>query len=190
MEQFETGIDKFQESTILDACVNKEGIKCGPFGTQLKQSEYQESGVPVWGIPEINVEFQKEPEVYVSSEKAEMLSAYSLIPGDIAMSRKGNVGQCAIYPDYLDAGIIASDVLRIRIDKERLMPKFMQYQLHHSDKVKNQIQQISNGAVMAGINVTKLKTIMIYVPPMELQYRFVEVAEQSDKSKSLIQKLT
>ena len=183
MEQFETGIDKFQESTILDACVNKEGIKCGPFGTQLKQSEYQKSGVPVWGIPEINVEFQKEPEVYVSSEKAEMLSAYSLIPGDIAMSRKGNVGQCAIYPDYLDAGIIASDVLRIRIDKERLMPKFMQYQLHHSDKVKNQIQQISNGAVMAGINVTKLKTIMIYVPPMELQYRFVEVAEQSDKSK-------
>ena len=73
----------------------------------MKQAEYTKTGIPVWGIPEINVEFHKAPEIFVTSEKAEQLSSYSIIAGDIAMSRKGNVGQCAIYPDSFEDGIIA-----------------------------------------------------------------------------------
>ena len=184
---FEGGDKSFTECQIIDTCVEKDDIKCGPFGTQLKQSEYTETGVAIWGIPEINAEFKKDPEIFVSPEKAQNLQAFSLLPGDIAMSRKGNVGQCAIYPDGFEAGIIASDVLRIRIDKSRLLPKFMQYQLHHSESVKHQISLVSNGAVMAGINVTKLKSIKVYVPPMELQLQFVAIAEQSDKSKFVYQ---
>lgn len=180
---FEAEGKSFPECTIIEACVDKDDIKCGPFGTQLKQSEYTNEGVAVWGIPEINSEFQKKPEIFVTSEKAEKLAPFSLVPGDIAMSRKGNVGQCAIYPADFEPGIIASDVLRIRVDRERLVPRFMQYQLHYSNHVRNQILQVSNGAVMAGINVTKLKGITVFVPPIELQNEFVTFVEQSDKSK-------
>ena len=183
IEMFESGDKSFTECSIIETCVGKDDIKCGPFGTQLKQSEYTEAGVAVWGIPEINAEFKKAPVIFVSQEKANQLEPFSLIPGDIAMSRKGNVGQCAIYPDDFEPGIIASDVLRIRIDRSRLVPKFMQYQLHHSESVKHQISLVSNGAVMAGINVTKLKSIKVYVPPMDLQIQFVTIADQSDKSK-------
>jgi len=183
IEMFDSVNHAFPECTIIEACIDKDDIKCGPFGTQLKQSEYTECGVAVWGIPEINSGFGKTPEIFVTPEKAEKLSSFSLIPGDIAMSRKGNVGQCAIYPDSFEPGIIASDVLRIRIDRNKLIPKFMLYQLHHSDRVKRQIMQVSNGAVMAGVNVTKLKGIAVYVPPMSLQRRFVAFAEQLDKSK-------
>lgn len=168
---------------IIDTCEKKDDIKCGPFGTQLKQSEYTSSGVAIWGIPEINSEFQKKPEIFVTPEKAEKLEPFSLVAGDIAMSRKGNVGQCAIFPASFVPGIIASDVLRIRVDRSKLVPRFMQYQLHHSEHVRNQILQISNGAVMAGINVTKLKSITVYTPPLELQKTFVAFVEQSDKSK-------
>lgn len=180
---FERTKHPFSECTILEACANKDDIKCGPFGTQLKQAEYTKTGVAVWGIPEINTEFKKAPEIFVAPEKAEQLQPYSLIPGDIAMSRKGNVGQCAIYPELFAPGIIASDVLRIRVDRDRLIPKFMQYQLHHSEHVRNQILQVSNGAVMAGINVTKLKSITVFIPPKSLQEEFVLFTEQSDKSK-------
>lgn len=189
IEMFEADGKSFTECSIIDTCVEKDDIKCGPFGTQLKQSEYTETGVAVWGIPEINADFQKTPEIFVSPEKAKKLESFSLIPGDIAMSRKGNVGQCAIYPPDFEAGIIASDVLRIRIDQSRLIPKFMQYQLHHSESVKHQILLVSNGAVMAGVNVTKLKSIKVYVPPMDLQMQFVALAEQSDKSKFVVEQL-
>ena len=161
VEMFDINNHSFPESKIIDVCANKDDIKCGPFGTQLKQSEYETSGVAVWGIPEINSDFKKSPDIFVTQEKAQNLSAFSLIPGDIAMSRKGNVGRCAIFPDTFAPGIIASDVLRIRIDANHLLPKFMQYQLHHSEKVKRQIELVSNGVVMAGINVTKLKNILL-----------------------------
>lgn len=183
IEMFEGQEVSFPECEIIDVCEKKDDIKCGPFGTQLKQAEYTKSGVAVWGIPEINSQFNKTPEIFVTPEKAEKLESFSLISGDIAMSRKGNVGQCAIFPDSFAPGIIASDVLRIRIDRKKLIPIFMQYQLHNSEYVRNQILKVSNGAVMAGINVTKLKTIKVFVPPIELQKSFVKLVEQSDKSK-------
>ena len=183
VEMFESEEADFPKVEIQDACASRDDIKCGPFGTQLKQAEYQESGVGIWGIPQINSEFSIQPDAYVTPEKAKQLSPYSLIPGDIAMSRKGNVGQCAIFPNNLEDGIIASDVLRIRVDQSRLLPKFMQFQLHHSWNVKQQILRVSDGAVMAGINVTKLKSIEVFIPPMSLQQRFVSLADQIDKSK-------
>lgn len=183
IEMFEMVDTPFPKCSIIEACINKDDIKCGPFGTQLKQAEYTTSGVPVWGIPEINSAFEKKPEIFVTQDKAQTLAAFSLVSGDIAMSRKGNVGQCAIYPEGFDPGIIASDVLRIRIDQEKLLSQFMQYQLHHSEYVKRQIGLVSNGAVMAGINVTKLKNITVYIPPVKLQIAFVECVKQADKSK-------
>ena len=62
----------------------------------------------------------------------------------------------------------------------------MQFQLHHSWNVKQQILRVSDGAVMAGINVTKLKSIEVFIPPMGLQRRFVSIVEQTDKSKLAI----
>src|SRR5262249_22030080 len=29
------------------------GVKCGPFGSALKKNEYTDTGVPVWGIPNV-----------------------------------------------------------------------------------------------------------------------------------------
>ena len=40
---------------------------------------------------------------------------------------------------------------------------------------------------MAGINVTKLKSISVYIPPLGSQKEFVAFVEQSDKSKFALQ---
>ena len=99
-----------------------DDIKCGPFGTQLNKNEYQKNGVALWEIPQINSGFKLKPTHFLTKEKAEKLRAYSLEPGDIAMSRKGNVGQCGIFPAGYKSGIIHSDVLRIRVDRRRVNP--------------------------------------------------------------------
>ena len=41
---------------------------------------------------------------------------------------------------------------------------------------------------MAGINVTKLKQIFVYLPPINLQDEFVATVAQVDKSKDAIKK--
>ncbi|MDD5886692.1 MAG: restriction endonuclease subunit S [Oscillospiraceae bacterium] len=179
---------KWEKCKLVDVCVNSDDIKCGPFGTQLGKDEYTEEGVAVWEIPQINSEFRTLPTHFVTEKKAEELDAYSIIPGDIAMSRKGNVGRCAVFPSSFENGIIHSDVLRIRLNEMKALPEFMMRQLHYSGDIQHQIELVSSGAIMAGINVTKLKQILIYLPPMNLQSKFVESVAQIDKSKAAIQK--
>ena len=174
---------KWEKCRLVDACSNSDDIKCGPFGTQLGKDEYTEEGVSVWEIPQINSEFKTLPTHFVTEEKAAALNAYSIIPGDIAMSRKGNVGRCAVFPATFENGIIHSDVLRIRLDKAKVLPEFMMRQLHYSGDIQHQIELVSSGAIMAGINVTKLKQIYVYLPPIDLQGKFVEFIAQVDKSK-------
>ena len=173
---------------LVDVCMNDGDIKCGPFGTQLGKDEYVDEGVPVWGIPQVNVCFSRKTGDFITTEKAKKLKEYSLISGDIAMSRKGNVGQCAIYPKGYPNGIIHSDVLRIRVSEKLCNPEFLMHQLHFSRAVKTEIDLVSNGAIMAGINVTKLKKINIYIPPIKLQHQFAIFVTQVDKSKLAIQK--
>ena len=71
-----------------------------------------------------------------------------------------------------------SDLLRIRIDTTRSLPICLTSQLTLSRDVERQIAQISHGAVMAGINVTKLKSIEVLVPPMPLQHKFARLVER------------
>ena len=174
------------ECALIELCVSKDDIKCGPFGTQLSKSEYQKEGVAVWGIPQINSHFIIPPSDYVSQEKAVVLKDYSVVAGDIVMSRKGNVGQCSVFPDSFENGIIHSDVLRLRLDYDKANSIFMMYQLHLSDSIKHQIQLVSSGALMPGINVTKLKNIKVQVPPLALQQSFAEKIQSIEKQKETI----
>ena len=88
---------QWKKEKLVDACKNPDDIKCGPFGTQLSKDEYCSSGVAVWEIPQINSGFATQPTHFLTDEKANQLEAYSIKSGDIAMSRKGNVGRCAVY---------------------------------------------------------------------------------------------
>ena len=178
---------EYPELKLVDICVDADDIKCGPFGTQLNRDEYKAKGVAVWEIPQINSGFSEMPTHFITEEKAVILNAYSIEPGDIAMSRKGNVGKCGLFPENLKKGIIHSDVLRIRVDKRKVDSCFMMYQLHFSEAVKRQIEMVSSGAIMAGINVTKLKQIKVRIPELENQRMFAAFVERVDQQKQTIQ---
>ena len=178
---------EWPDCKLIEVCDENDDIKCGPFGTQLSKDEYQESGIPVWEIPQINSAFAIPPEHFVTAEKAEQLRAYSLSAGDIVMSRKGNVGKCAIFPADKPNGILHSDVLRIRVSNKKANPCFIMCQLHFSRDIIRQIEMVSSGAIMAGVNVTKLKEIIVKLPPLDIQCQFAFFVSQVDKSKVVVQ---
>jgi type I restriction enzyme S subunit len=173
--------------SLIEGCESKKDVKCGPFGTQLSKSEYQENGIPVWGIPQINSEFKILPKEFVTKEKATELDEYSVVPNDIVMSRKGNVGKCSLFPKGFSKGVIHSDVLRIRTDFKKIHPVFLLFQLKHSKKIEIQIKGVTKGAIMAGINVGLLKHIIIDQPPIELQIQFARIVEKTEALKSQYQ---
>jgi len=168
----------FPRVRLAEMCVSTDDIKCGPFGTQLKQHEFRSTGVPLWGIKHVNRRFEIPTSEFLEEDTATRLSAYSLEPGDIVMTRKGTVGNCSLYPDRLPSGVMHSDLLRIRLDTTRCLPGFAAYQLHHSTEVKSQIDLISGGAIMAGINVGRLKEVAIVVPDLDIQKEFEFLASR------------
>lgn len=182
VEMFEHG-QEWELRALAECCATSDDIKCGPFGSQLHKEDYISEGVPVWGIPEINSSFEHMPDKYVSTENGQRLQSYSLVPGDIAMNRKGNVGQAALFDGKRPSGIIHSDVLRVRVDQDVLNPAFLVEQLHSSHVVREEIMTASTGAIMAGTNVTKLKKIKVFVPPLDLQQEFASFVSQIDKSR-------
>ena len=115
---------------------------------------------------------------FLEADTTTRLSAYSLETGDIAMTRKGTVGNCSVYPDRLPSGAMHSDLLRIRLDATRCLPSFAAYQLHPSTDIKRQVDLISGGAIMAGINVGKLKEVTIVVPDLDIQKEFESLASR------------
>ena len=123
---------EWDKKPLQNLCRSPKDIKCGPFGTQLNKDEFQEEGIPVWGIPQINSEFAIPPHDFVTTEKAAKLDDYSVIHNDIVMSRKGTVGKCSIYPNFLSPGIMHSDVLRIRANWEKTNPIYLCWQLRIS----------------------------------------------------------
>ena len=186
VEMFEGG-QEWELRTLADCCATSNDIKCGPFGSQLHKEDYASEGVPVWGIPEVNSNFERMPDKYVSPENGLRLQSYSLVPGDVAMNRKGNVGQAALFDGKRPSGIIHSDVLRVRVNQDVLDPVFLVEQLHSSHVVREQVLSASTGAIMAGTNVTKLKMIKVFAPPLALQQEFASFASQVDKSRFVAQ---
>jgi len=178
----------WEKVQLVEICKSQNDIKCGPFGTLLYNADYRKEGIPIYGIPQVNSSFEKKPSEFVELEKAQELNAFSLMHGDIVMSRKGNVGTCAIFPKDMEQGIMHSDVLRVRVDREKMNPIFLAEQLHNSQYVQWQIEQVSHGAIMAGTNVTKLKGIVIENPPIDLQNNFASFVHSVDRTKSELQR--
>lgn len=168
-----TNTRAWAEVPVAELADGHDGIKCGPFGTQLSADEYANGGVPLWGIPHVNRHFRVPTDEFLTPEKAQALSSYDIRPGDIVMTRKGTVGNCAVYPDDLPAGVMHSDLLRLRLGDDA-DPNFLAAQLTYSRSVQHQVRSMSGGAVMAGINVTKLRELVVVAPPVEMQREFAQ----------------
>lgn len=174
------------EVLLTEVGKSKDAIKCGPFGTQLKQADFQTQGVPLIGIKSVNSRFELSPWEFLAREKAEQLASYDVRHGDILMTRKGTIGNCSLYPRSLPHGIMHSDLLRIRVDNPHINPVFLLHQLHYDHCIQSQIRKLSPGAVMPGINVGKLKKLKIRVPPIEFQERFAKVIQASDQTRAIV----
>jgi type I restriction enzyme S subunit len=168
---------------LVGLCKAEDDIRCGPFGTQLGKHEYTSEGVPLWGIKHVNALFELPTHEFLEAQTAKRLMQYSIEPGDIVMTRKGTVGNCAVYPVSYPIGIMHSDLLRLRVDREKCVPLFLAHQLHYSRDVERQLALISGGAIMPGINVTRLKSLEVLVPPVEAQREFERRALAVEKCK-------
>jgi type I restriction enzyme S subunit len=154
---------------------SRGGAKCGPFGSALKKDEYTDSGIPVWGIPNVlaNV-FVEDGSLFIPRAKFQELRSYAVQSGDLLISRAGTVGRiCVARPRARDS-IIGTNLIRLSLDERRILPEFFAALLTHFAGEVGQLRADTNETSYSFMSTTVLKSLRIYLPPLELQELFVE----------------
>jgi type I restriction enzyme S subunit len=163
------------EGTASDLVLNpKNDIVDGPFGSNLKASEYTDTGTPIVRIQNVKrFRFIDKNIHFVADEKAEQLKRHSFKGGDVLITKLGEpLGLACIAPEKFEFGIIVADIIRARPYVE-ISNKFMTYLLN-SRVVIEQISKHTKGSTRARINLSVVRNLNIPIPPLPEQKRIVE----------------
>ena len=123
---------------------------------------------------------------YIDESAYELLSKSKIFGGEIIMNKIGSAGKIYLMPQTDMPASLGRNAFMFRYD-ERINVKFL-YHLLTSDYGQNEIQQYVRGAVTKTITKNDARSVLIIVPPIELQNEFEIFVNQVDKSKVVVQK--
>ena len=155
-----------------------ESIKIGPFGSQLKLEFMATQGFKVYGQEHVIARDFMLGQKYVDQSKFAELSACEVMPGDLLVTMMGSTGRCAVVPEEIEPGIMDSHLLRVRLPKGPLDPRFVALVIDESAYVREQIVAAGKGAIMHGLNSMIIKNLVLAVPPVEEQGRILSFADR------------
>ncbi len=118
--------------------------------------------------------------VYVSDEHVERLSRHQVHAGNLMVARKGDVRKCVFITNNEEGWMTGSDCLKVALNEEKCVPKFIYYQLR-SPYIGKWLETISIGATMPSINTGLLSGIELYLPDINTQKKISDVLSNYDE---------
>jgi len=142
----------------------------GPFGSNLKSSDYTDDGIRIIQLQNIgDGTFINDYQIYTSLEKADELISCNIYPGDIIFSKMGDpVARACIIPDYNDRYVMCSDGIRFVVDKKKYDSIFFYYQINHPI-FRNLAESASTGSTRKRIGLSELRSLLIFLPPSKTE---------------------
>ena len=166
----------------------------GPFGSNLKNEDYTETGVRIIQLQNIgDGRFLNKYKIYTSNEKADELKSCNIYPNDIILSKMGDpVARATIIPSFHNRYLMASDGIRLSIDKLRFDTKFI-HDVINSNYFRGQAELNSTGTTRKRIGLTELRELSLLAPPLPEQQKIAtiltSVDEVIEKTEAQINKL-
>ena len=158
-------------------------------GYAFKSDGFIESGIPVLRIGNINSgHFLPVNMVYWQEDLS--LQRYKMYPGDLVMSLTGTVGKddygnvCILGDDY---GEYYLNQRNAKLDIAQTLNKHYLSEMLRFSSIKKRLTGISRGVRQANISNKDILSLVVPIPPVDLQDQFAAFVEQTDKSKMAIQ---
>ena len=184
-------VNGWVECSITEV-LKPNGIKIGPFGSQLKKEMLLSDGVyRVYGQENVYEHDFSLGDRYLTREHFNRLSSCEILPGDFVMSTMGTIGKCAIVPPMIQQGIMDSHLIRLRFDDKKVRPDYiLQLFSDHFHYLSDQTTRLAVGGIMDGLSVgivSRLK--VIYPVNMDEQSKIIKVLSEVDMLIDNLQKL-
>ena len=155
-------------------------IQTGPFGTQLKASDYTEEGTPVINVRNIGYgDLRPDKLEYVPEAITERLTAHLLREGDIVFGRKGAVDRHLLVSSAQHGWMQGSDCIRLRPLSEKVCPVLLTFAFREPSHHEWMLTQCGNKATMASLNQEVISRIPVIVPSHALLTEFREFAKDA-----------
>ncbi|MBN1166446.1 MAG: restriction endonuclease subunit S [Methanospirillaceae archaeon] len=156
-------------------------LQTGPFGTQLKASDYVSDGTPVINVRNIGYRvLNPEKLEYIPENVLNRLSRHILIPGDIVFGRKGAVDRHLLVTSLQNEWLQGSDCIRMRIFSDKINPDFISYSFLLDSHKNWMLIQCGNKATMASLNQDVIKRIQLNLPDNVTQRAIVDILSKYD----------
>lgn len=149
----------------------------GPFGQAINvKTDYLKQGVPV--IRMVNVKpfkFIANELRFISPDKFTTLRRHNILTEDVLLGKVGSIGLCALYPDSMPEGMLATTGLcRFRVGQV-VTP---QYLCQFLNGIADQLRALASEAVQPFLNMKTIGAVAIPLPPLAEQRRIVAKVDQ------------
>ena len=155
-------------------------IQTGPFGSQLHQYDYSETGTPVV-MPKdlIGGKISEQSIARVSEDHVQRLNRHIIQKDDILYSRRGDVGRCAFATEHEKGWLCGTGCLRVTTNISRADSKFIFYQLQQPEVV-GWVEKHAVGSTMLNLNTAILSNIPLVLPSMNIQHQIADILSAYD----------
>jgi len=153
------------KNTIGEICDAGGGeVKTGPFGSQLHQSDYQDTGVPVVMPADIiDGQIDQSRIARVSQNHVDRLYKHKLSMGEIVYGRRGDIGRQALVRKENAGWLCGTGCMKINLGKAQLIPEFLHLYLKRPEII-GWIYNQAIGATMPNLNTKILRRVPIWYP--------------------------
>jgi len=171
----------WDEYTLESLCIEKGGVKAGPFGSSLKKEMYSETGYKIYGQEQVIGGNHTIGDYYIPEDVYQRLESCKVESGDLLISLVGSIGRTLVIPNVFEPGIINPRLLRIRTKRDLIHPDFLKVFLALPE-IQFRLMGSSHGQTMPVLNGRIMKKISIITPPLPLQKKFLESLDNIDKT--------
>ena len=119
---------------------------------------------------------------------AETVRKYALVENDIVINRVNSrrfLGKSAIIPKIWEPAVFESNMMRIRLDSNRILPRFLIYMLQLESVRIGLCSNAKDAINQSSINQTDVCELLLITPPLDLQHRYTQILETSDFTVSI-----
>ena len=148
----------------------------GPFGSDMKNEEYVDEGIPIIQLTNIkpyyhNIETLK----FITEEKHKQLIRHTAEAGDIAIAKMMPAGRACILSNKYHKYVVAADAIRFKVNESN-DNRFILYGLNTYCMTECEI--VSKGSTRIRISLEIARKLNLAVPPLSEQKAIADYLDE------------